>query len=63
MGIAGATVAGALADPKNNEKLVAPCGLYCGACPMYIATQQKDDRHIQALMKQFGKANIAMEDV
>jgi hypothetical protein len=31
--------------------------------PMYIATQQKDDKKIQALMKQFGKENMAMEDL
>jgi hypothetical protein len=25
-------------DAFRNEKLVAPCGLFCGACPAYIAT-------------------------
>src|SRR5512142_369452 len=59
IGIAGVTVAGAFADQKNNEKLVAPCGMYCGACPLYIATQQKDDKKLQSFMK----ANMTMEDV
>ena len=59
IGIAGVTVAGAFADQKNNSKLVAPCGMYCGACPLYIATQQKDDKKLQSFMK----ANATMEDV
>ncbi len=63
IGVAGVTVAGAFADQKNNEKLVAPCGLYCGACPMYIATQSKDEEKIKALMKQFGRGNMPMEDI
>jgi len=25
-------------DAANNEKLVAPCGLYCGACSGYLTT-------------------------
>ena len=63
IGIAGVTVAGAFADQKNNEKLVAPCGMYCGACSNYIATQQKDEKKIQELMKQYGKSNMPMEDM
>jgi len=63
IGMAGATVAGAFADQRSNEKLVAPCGLYCGACPMYIATQQKDDKKVQAMMKQFGRANMPADDM
>ncbi len=65
IGVAGVTIASAFADQKNNEKLVAPCGLYCGACPMYIATQQKDEEKIKGMLKQFsaGKTNVAMEDM
>ena len=40
--------------PENKEKLVAPCGLYCGACPMFLATQENDDKRIKAMMQQFG---------
>ncbi len=63
IGVAGVAVAGAFADEKNNEKLVAPCGLYCGACPMYIATQKKDDQQFKELMKGFGRADAPMEDM
>ncbi len=63
IGIAGVTVAGAFADQRNNEKLVAPCGMYCGACSNYIATQQKDEKKIQELMKLYGKSNMPVEDM
>jgi hypothetical protein len=48
-------------DSKNAsetaaEKLVAVCGLYCGACPMYLATQQNSAEKFAALQKQFGAA-------
>jgi hypothetical protein len=39
--------------PENKEKLVAPCGLYCGACPMFLATQEKDEQKVQVLLQQF----------
>jgi hypothetical protein len=39
--------------PANNEKLVAPCGLYCGACPMYLASQDHDEKKMDELVKQF----------
>jgi hypothetical protein len=65
--VAGATVASAFADQKSDEKLnvklIAPCGLYCGACPMYIATQSKDEAKIKGVMKQFGQANAPIEDM
>ena len=40
-------------NPDKNESLVAPCGLYCGACPMYLATQDKDEQKIKDLVQQF----------
>jgi len=51
--------------PKGGENLVAPCGLYCGACPMYIATVLNDDEKIKAMTKQFGggRANFNREDL
>ena len=27
----------------KNKNLMAPCGLYCGACGIYIATRDKND--------------------
>lgn len=51
--------------PENKELLVAPCGLYCGACPMYLATQDNDDARIKAMLKQFGArdAKITLADI
>ena len=66
VGMAGMAVAGKLSGAESSEKLVAPCGLYCGACPMFLATQQKDDQKIKALYQQFsasGKMKIAAEDL
>jgi hypothetical protein len=49
----------------SGERLVAPCGLYCGACPMYLASQEKDDQKFKALMQQFsaGKMQFKQEDL
>jgi hypothetical protein len=52
------TIAAAPTDaPENKEKLVAPCGLYCGACPMYLATQDKDEKKIKELLQRFSSMN------
>jgi hypothetical protein len=64
-GVAGVAVTGALLEKSNGEDLVASCGLYCGACPMYLATQNKDEQRVKTLMQQFssGKMNWKMEDL
>jgi len=48
----------------NNELLVAPCGLYCGACPMYLASRKGNEQKREELSKQFasGKMNMKPED-
>jgi hypothetical protein len=53
------------AAAQKNESLVAPCGLYCGACPMYLATQSKDEKKINGLVKQFsaGPVKLKKEDI
>ncbi|MBN1569890.1 MAG: DUF3795 domain-containing protein [Acidobacteria bacterium] len=53
------------ADEGSGELLVAPCGLYCGACPMYLASQEKDDQKLKAIMQQFGggKMQLKREDL
>jgi hypothetical protein len=38
--------------PENKEKLVAPCGLYCGACPMFLSSQEKDEQKSKAILQQ-----------
>ena len=64
-GVAGFAVVGALPEQGSSEKLVAPCGLYCGACPMYLATQEKDETRMKSILKQFssGSGKFAMEDL
>jgi len=49
----------------KREGLVAACGLYCGACPMYLATQSNDEKRIQPLLKRFstGPMKLTMEDI
>jgi hypothetical protein len=56
VGVAGTAIAGKLtaAEPQTQEYLVASCGLYCGACPMYLQSQQKDDQKTSAPKQQFG---------
>jgi len=45
-----AAIAGKLmgqeADPAKNENLVTACGLYCGACPAYLATQENNEQRL-----------------
>jgi hypothetical protein len=53
------------AAESAGELLVAPCGLYCGACPMYLASQEKDEQKFKAIMQQFGggKMQFKQEDM
>jgi hypothetical protein len=37
----------------NKEKLIAACGLYCGACEMYRACQDNDEPRLQTLVRGF----------
>jgi hypothetical protein len=37
----------------DREKLIAACGLYCGACEMYRAVHDNDTTRQQALVKAF----------
>ena len=71
-GLAGAFVAGKIAvesaqaaqNQKNGENLVATCGLYCGACPIYLDSQSKSDQKTKEFMQQLGskQTNIKRED-
>jgi len=64
-GIAGTAVAGGLLclkckgarageAPSGPENLVAACGLYCGACPIYLDSQSKSDQKTREFMQQLG---------
>jgi tRNA G37 N-methylase TrmD len=35
--------------PGNVEHLVAVCGTYCGACPMYINNQTDDKQKVKGM--------------
>jgi len=61
----GGIAAAAPNGPENKEKLVAPCGLYCGACPMYLATKEKDEQKTKELLQRFSGPNskFALEDL
>jgi hypothetical protein len=50
---------------KGGENLVAVCGLYCGACPMYLATHGNDEQKRKQLVQQFssGPMKLAWEDI
>ena len=57
-GVACTAVAGKLVgqetDAAKKENLVASCGLYCGACPWYLATQENNEERLASIQKQFG---------
>ena len=38
----------------KDKKLMAPCGLYCGVCGVYIATRDNNDKFKKALGNLYG---------
>jgi hypothetical protein len=38
----------------RNKDLMAPCGLYCGACGVYIATRDKNEKFKAMMGKLYG---------
>ena len=38
----------------RNKDLMAPCGLYCGACGVYIATRDKNAKFKAILANLYG---------
>ena len=41
-------------DEIRNKKLMAPCGLYCGVCGVYIATRDKNEKFKTAMATLYG---------
>ncbi|MBN2124394.1 MAG: DUF3795 domain-containing protein [Deltaproteobacteria bacterium] len=39
----------------RNRDLMAPCGLYCGTCSIYMATRDKNDKFRTILANFYGK--------
>jgi hypothetical protein len=46
-----------------NENLLAPCGLYCRVCSIYIAHRDKNEKFKKALMKVYKPFIKGMEDL
>ena len=63
-GVACTVAAGKLTaqetDTAKKENLVASCGLYCGACPMYLATQENNQERLASMLKQFGSGQMKL---
>ncbi len=38
----------------KNKSLMAPCGLYCGACAVYIATRDKNEKFRAVIANLYG---------
>lgn len=45
----------------TNEKLVASCGTYCGACEMYRASKDKSKAKMDAMMKDFSSMGLNLK--
>jgi len=41
---------------QEREKLAAPCGLYCGACSIYIARKRGDEAAVNTMAKRISEA-------
>ena len=43
-------------DEIKNKDLMSPCGLYCGACGVYIATRDRNEKFKQIMGNLYGSA-------
>jgi hypothetical protein len=41
-------------DEIKNKELMAPCGLYCGVCGVYIATRNKNKKFKTVMTNLYG---------
>jgi hypothetical protein len=48
-------------DLTDKEKLVAVCGTYCGACPMYINNQPMDKQKVKEMFERYAGAPMNMD--
>jgi len=46
-----------------NKKLLAPCGLYCGVCAVYIAHRDKNLKFKQSIVKVYHPFTKTPEDI
>jgi hypothetical protein len=46
---------------KDGERLVAVCGTYCGACPMYINNRQGDKQKVKEMFERYAGAPMRMD--
>ena len=45
----------------NVEHLVAVCGTYCGACPMYINNQTGDKQKVKGMFERYAGKPMQMD--
>jgi hypothetical protein len=48
---------------KIKKELLAPCGLYCGVCSIYIAHKDNNQKFKQVLLKVYGPFAKKVEDI
>jgi len=48
---------------KIKKELLAPCGLYCGVCSIYIAHKDNNQKFKQVLLKAYGPFAKKVEDL
>jgi len=48
-------------EELKNKELMAPCGLYCGLCGIYIATRDKNQKFREIMGNLYGTASEATE--
>ena len=41
-------------EEMKDKNLMAPCGLYCGACGVYIATRDKNEKFKEVMGNLYG---------
>ena len=52
--------------PESEKKLVAPCGIYCGACNDYISYTTGDEEAMKKAVFEVSRAqgrNVAPEEI
>ena len=46
-----------------NKELLAPCGLYCGVCAVYIADRDNDLKFKESIVKVYSPLTTSLDDI
>ena len=46
-----------------NEKILSPCGLYCGVCGVYYATRDNNPKFLEKLLNFYQNAMPGLENL